>query len=800
MATHNIAQNLRDNNTNWENVKQAIEDMGVSTSGLTTADYDDAIRAIVGSQPVLDTLNVTPATTNQTIVPPVGTDGYNEVNVAAVDNTIDSNITQNNIRDGIEILGIVGNYSGESPTLESITEDPDFSNGNQVVTPSSGYDGISQVTFNRPSTLIPNNVKKDVNIAGIVGTYEGSSSPSLQSKTLTPDFSNGNVTVGADSGYDGLSQVIIQKDSDLIRSNVKKNVELFGITGNYDPQPILQTKSVTPTTSAQQITPDSGWDALAEVNISAVTASIDQNIQPQNIKNGVSILNTLGTYTGEEHSLDNIYDEFVELAHTTNLGTVNGLVCINNTLYMYNNNNIFEYDDTNNRWTSLISNVGSNGVEGNSAVAIGTKIVWAWSDSWNHIYYKYYDVNTGTASSDIDTSVRGILSAIETDGTYLYAFDYSDNKIVRIDISNNTVYDFYLSNIEEVITTLKWFHEKLYGITKTFIYEIDVNAHSNRIAYRFNSTSSVNRDAFVSGAGLFVSTGVFPNNGSAFTINIFDGTNLTFYKTTTNIYFRNGTYCICNGKLYQLGGYNTNPGEFTNKFSEIGNNMSRTLVINPSQNDTLIDIDSDVANVFVTGVNASIDSDIIAENIKDSINILGCIGDYAGDGSTNKTYNFTGEYADRSPVEYEWTVNDTVKHVNIKNVSQGTWNQVSKSNTVIQIKRSSNGSYETLSTSDWDLVITGSSTGNYYYQIDFNLNEYICDIKITFTDVYRVSAVAKVNAKSMTYYGDSVPSSSAGYTNGDYYCVHTDAIVSNTVVRKIISQYILLNGTWTQII
>ena len=61
-----------------------------------------------------------------------------------------------------------------------------------------------------------------------------------------------------------------------------------------------QTKTIVPTTQEQIITPDSNYNALNQVTISAVTNNIDSNIIPENIKAGVTILGVTGTYTGEE--------------------------------------------------------------------------------------------------------------------------------------------------------------------------------------------------------------------------------------------------------------------------------------------------------------------------------------------------------------------------------------------------------------------------------------------------------------------------------------------------------------------
>lgn len=69
-----------------------------------------------GGSPVIDPLNVTPSTSAQTITASGGVDGYSPVNVSAVDSSIDANITAANIKKDVSILGVTGTYEGATPT------------------------------------------------------------------------------------------------------------------------------------------------------------------------------------------------------------------------------------------------------------------------------------------------------------------------------------------------------------------------------------------------------------------------------------------------------------------------------------------------------------------------------------------------------------------------------------------------------------------------------------------------------------------------------------------------------------
>ena len=107
--------------------------------------------------------------------------------------------------------------------------------------------------------LVAENIKKDVSILGITGTLEATTpvSGTLQitsngtfdvsdkqyaevnvaarlsnPKTVTPSATS--QTVLPDQGDDGLSQVTVSGDSNLVAGNIKKDVSIFGVTGTLE--------------------------------------------------------------------------------------------------------------------------------------------------------------------------------------------------------------------------------------------------------------------------------------------------------------------------------------------------------------------------------------------------------------------------------------------------------------------------------------------------------------------------------------------------------------------------------------
>ena len=83
------------------------------------------------------------------------------------------------------------------------------------------------------------------------------------------------------AGYhDGSGTVSIDSTeaAKLIPGNIKEGVTILNVLGEYTGEGVTaQTKNATPTFSAQSILPDSGYDYLSQVNIAAIPVTYTEN-------------------------------------------------------------------------------------------------------------------------------------------------------------------------------------------------------------------------------------------------------------------------------------------------------------------------------------------------------------------------------------------------------------------------------------------------------------------------------------------------------------------------------------------
>ena len=187
-------------------------------------------------------------------------DGYNEVVVNVPSDINNQNKQVTYTQNGTQTVIADNGYSGLGQVEVTVNVEPNLTSdtftSNGTYAPLN-YDGYSYVNVNVDTVTPYNNGKLD-------GIAE------QKAKLISGTFTQ-NGTFNREDGY---NQVIVNVPSDINNQN----------------------KTVDPSTSQQIITPDQGYSGLGQVTVNAVTAAIDPDIQPENIKKDVNVLGVVGTY------------------------------------------------------------------------------------------------------------------------------------------------------------------------------------------------------------------------------------------------------------------------------------------------------------------------------------------------------------------------------------------------------------------------------------------------------------------------------------------------------------------------
>ena len=189
------------------NVDATFTENGIYTAELPYTGF--GIVTVAVPEKVIQSLSITPTTSQQTISAGGGVDGYAPITVNAVTSAIDSNIQAGNIKSGVSILGVQGSVV----ELKGQTRDEYLTwyTGN-VFEPNSGYNGITSIVV-RPKNYTTNS-----------GSYY----------IVTPTTSQ--QTVSIPNGYSGIGALRVEAvtssiDSNIQAQNIVQGTTILGVVG-----------------------------------------------------------------------------------------------------------------------------------------------------------------------------------------------------------------------------------------------------------------------------------------------------------------------------------------------------------------------------------------------------------------------------------------------------------------------------------------------------------------------------------------------------------------------------------------
>ena len=373
-----------------------------------------------------------------------------------------------------------------------------------------------------------------------------------------------------------LQEILQEKQDKIIPENIKKDVQIFDVIGTYEGSDItLQEKSVDIIDNgATEVVPDSNYYGLSKVNINTNVVNkpniFMQETEPET-KEGIWV--KANKQVDKIESIENLItgegewiDTYSNLPH--NIYQSSCAVSIENDIYIFggygseNYKKAYKYNTLNNTYTQLTDIPYS--FQTGCVATVGTDIYLFGGYNNFNTAYKYDTItDTYTQLANIPYGYYGAgISAVGTD-IYLFGTSYKiadKKKVYKYDTLTNTYTQLTNMSFISEYSSIKCLS------INTDIYIFFAGGNTENILYKYDTLAKIYTPLSNSPIPVYTASGICVNNSNIY---LFSGggsdtKNLAYkYDTITDTYtqlanipygFLDGNVVSVLNKIYLLGG------------------------------------------------------------------------------------------------------------------------------------------------------------------------------------------------------------------------------------------------------
>ena len=240
-------------------LKTSITNKGVIVDeGKKLNEYSALVDSIVELKG--QTKTVVPSTSEQTISPDAQYNGLTSVTVNAVTSAIDSNIVADNIKKDVSILGVTGTYTPE----EEIDTSDATATANQILEGATAYVNGQKITGTLP--LFPNTSTFTVDNAGVTNNTEDSTLELTTINTLKQTLDS-NLNMKFSAPYADITTAIGLTADKIVSGNTILDVAGTASTGTTPDVTIQNEEYGLETATSGEGDNDTGYKFYTNANV-----------------------------------------------------------------------------------------------------------------------------------------------------------------------------------------------------------------------------------------------------------------------------------------------------------------------------------------------------------------------------------------------------------------------------------------------------------------------------------------------------------------------------------------------------